>query len=137
MAKILHIIRKALFYTVSFLELAAAVMVVVGILAHLFMIRQLWTLLGIDGLNSYLEYLFDALIGIELVKLLCRHDLTSMVEVLLFAVTRYLVLHHGDSLSVLLGVISIGVLFTVRKFLFIHPETKEETARSQASLQRA
>lgn len=129
MAKILHIIRKALFYTVSFLELAAAIMAVVGILAHLFMIRQLWTLLGIDGLNSYLEYLFDALIGIELVKLLCRHDLTSMVEVLLFAVTRYLVLHHGDSLSVLLGVISIGVLFTVRKFLFIHPETKEETAR--------
>ena len=129
MAKILHIIRKALFYAVSFLELAAAIMAVVGILAHLLMIQQLWTLLGIDGLNSYLEYLFDALIGIELVKLLCRHDLTSMVEVLLFAVTRYLVLHHGDSLSVLLGVISIGVLFTVRKFLFIHPETKEETAR--------
>lgn len=129
MAKTLHKIRKALFYTVSCMELVAAVMVAVGILAHLFMIRPYWTLFGLDGLNSYLEYLFDALIGIELVKLLCRHDLTSMVEVLLFAVTRYLVLHHGDSLSVLLGVVSIGVLFTVRKFLFIHPETREETAR--------
>lgn len=129
MAKILHKIRKVLFYTVSCLELAAAVMIAVGIFAHLFMIRQFWTLFGLDGLNEYLEYLFDALIGIELVKLLCRHDLTSMVEVLLFAVTRYLVLHHGDSVSVLLGVVSIGILFTVRKFLFIHPETKEETAR--------
>ncbi len=129
MAKILHKIRKVLFYTVSCIELAAAVMIAVGIFAHLFMIRQFWTLFGLDGLNEYLEYLFDALIGIELVKLLCRHDLTSMVEVLLFAVTRYLVLHHGDSVSVLLGVVSIGILFTVRKFLFIHPETKEETAR--------
>ena len=129
MAKTLHKIRKALFYTVSCMELVAAVMVAVGILAHLFMIRPYWTLFGLDGLNEYLEYLFDALIGIELVKLLCRHDLTSMVEVLLFAVTRYLVLRHGDSLSVLLGVVSIGVLFTVRKFLFIHPETREETAR--------
>ena len=129
MAKILHKIRKTLFYTVSCIELVAAVMIAVGILAHLFLIRQYWTLFGLEGLDAYLEYLFDALIGIELVKLLCRHDLTSMVEVLLFAVTRYLILHHGDSVSVLLGVISIGVLFAVRKFLFIHPETKEETAR--------
>lgn len=129
MVKTLHKIRKTLFYTVSCIELAAAVMIVVGILAHLFMIRQFWTLLGLDGLNNYLEYLFDALIGIELVKLLCRHDLTSMVEVLLFAVTRYLILHHGDSLAVLLSVISIGILFAVRRFLFIHPETPEETAR--------
>lgn len=129
MVKTIHKIRKTLFYTVSCIELLAAVMIVVGILAHLFRIRQFWELLGLDGLNDYLEYLFDALIGIELVKLLCRHDLTSMVEVLLFAVTRYLILHHGDSLAVLLSVISIGVLFAVRKFLFIHPETPEETAR--------
>ena len=129
MVKILHKTRKILFYTVNFMELIAAVMAVVGILAHLFLIHQFWTFFGLDGLNSYLEFLFDALIGIELVKLLCRHDLTSMVEVLLFAVTRYLILHHGDSLSVLLGVISIAVLFAVRKFLFIHPETREETVR--------
>ena len=129
MAKILHKIRKGLFYTVSCMELVAAIMIAVGILAHLFLIRPYWTLFGVDGLENYLEYLFDGLIGIELVKLLCRHDLTSMVEVLLFAVTRYLILHHGDSLSVLMGVVSIGVLFAVRRFLFIHPETREETAR--------
>ena len=129
MAKTLHKIRKVLFYTVSCMELVAAAMIVVGILAHMFVIRQFFTLFGLAGLDSYLEYLFDALIGIELVKLLCRHDLTSMVEVLLFAVTRYLILHHGDSLSVLMGVVSIGVLFAVRRFLFIHPETREETAR--------
>lgn len=129
MTKVLHKIRKGLFYTVSCLEILAAVMIAVGIVAHLFMIRQFWELLGIEGLTEYLEYLFDALIGIELVKLLCRHDLTSMVEVLLFAVTRYLILHHGQSLEVLLSVIAIAILFAVRRFLFIHPETKEETAR--------
>ncbi len=129
MAKILHKVRKVLFYTVSGMELVAAIMIAVGILAHMFFIRQYWAFFGLDGLGSYLEYLFDALIGIELVKLLCRHDLTSMVEVLLFAVTRYLILHHGDTLSVLLSVISIGILFAVRKFLFIHPESREETAR--------
>lgn len=129
MTKLLHKIRKGLFYTVSFLEVLAAIMIAVGIFAHLLMIRQFFSLLGVEDLTSYLEYLFDALIGIELVKLLCRHDLTSMVEVLLFAVTRYLILHHGQSLEVLLSVISIAVLFAVRRFLFIHPETKEETAR--------
>ena len=129
MSKLLHKVRKGLFYTVSFLEVLAAIMIAVGIFAHLFMIKQYFTLLGVADLTSYLEYLFDALIGIELVKLLCRHDLTSMVEVLLFAVTRYLILHHGQSLEVLLSVISIALLFAVRRFLFIHPETKEETAR--------
>ena len=129
MAAVLHKIRKVLFYSISALELAAAIMIALGIVAHLFMINSVWALLGMDGLDTFLEYMFDALIGIELVKLLCRHDLTSMVEVLLFAVTRYLILHHGQSLEVLLGVISIAVLFAVRKFLFIHPETREETAR--------
>ncbi len=129
MAAVLHKIRKVLFYSISALELAAAIMIALGIVAHLFMINSVWELLGMDGLDTFLEYMFDALIGIELVKLLCRHDLTSMVEVLLFAVTRYLILHHGQSLEVLLGVISIAVLFAVRKFLFIHPETREETAR--------
>ncbi len=129
MTKTLHKIRKVLFYTVSVLEVLAAIMIALGILAHLFMFRQLWTFLGVADLTGYLEYVFDALIGIELVKLLCRHDLTSMVEVLLFAVTRYLILHHSQSLEVLFSVISIGILFAVRKFLFIHPETKEETAR--------
>lgn len=129
MVKTLHKIRKVLFYTVSFLEVLAAVMIVVGIVAHLFMIKPFWDLLGVENLSAYLEYLFDALIGIELVKLLCRHDLTSMVEVLLFAVTRHLILHHGESLAVLLSVVAITLLFAVRKFLFIHPETREETAR--------
>ena len=95
MAAVLHKIRKVLFYSISALELAAAIMIALGIVAHLFMINSVWALLGMDGLNTFLEYMFDALIGIELVKLLCRHDLTSMVEVLLFAVTRYLILHHG------------------------------------------
>ena len=129
MVKTLHKIRKTLLYTVSWLEILAAIMITVGIVAHMFTINRFFTLFGLEGLGEYLEYLFDALIGIELVKLLCRHDLTSMVEVLLFAVTRYLILHHGNSLEVLLSVASIGILFAVRKFLFIHPETREETAR--------
>lgn len=129
MAKALHKVRKVLFYSVSVLELLAAIMIAAGIVVHLFMLRQVWVFLGVEGLSEFLEYVFDALIGIELVKLLCRHDLTSMVEVLLFAVTRHLILHHSESLSVLLSVVSITLLFAVRKFLFLHPETREETAR--------
>ena len=71
------------------------------------------------GLSPYLIYLFDIIIGIELIKVLVRKDLDSLVEVLLFTVTRHLIVEGGTITENLIGVISIAILFFIRKFLFI------------------
>ena len=134
MVKQLRAVRKFLFYVVEWLELLVAVLVLVGIAAHLCHITGFWALFGQGDFGDYLMFLFDALIGIELIKLLCRNDLYTMIEVLLFAVTRHLVIQHVHTWEALIGVAAIAILFATRKFLFIHPESYEQMKRRREHL---
>ncbi|MBP3913375.1 MAG: hypothetical protein J6D14_03095 [Lachnospiraceae bacterium] len=73
--------------------------------------------------------IFDVLIGIEILKLLCRNDLHTLIEVLLFAVSRHIILGHLPMKEVFVGILSVAGLFLIRKYLFLHPETHEEMER--------
>ena len=126
MVNLLHTARKYIFYLVGWIELLISLLAVAGILAHLIGWAGFWAFFKVDGLGTFLKYLFDALISVELVKLLCRNDLYSMIEVLMFAVTRHVVIQHVTTLEILIGVIAIAILFAVRKFLFLQPESYEK-----------
>ena len=49
-----------------------------------------------------------------------------MVEVLMFAVSRHVIIGHLGAVENLIAILSIAILFAVRKYLFIHRETYEE-----------
>lgn len=115
-----------MFYLMGWLEYAVSAMVLIGIIIHLTNVPQYWSTMRVNGLSDYLKILFDVLIGIELIKLLCRNDLYSMVEILLFAVTRHLIMEHLPTIEILIGILAIVALFAIRKFLFIHQETYEK-----------
>ena len=134
MVRQLHSARKIVFYTVGWFEFLISLLAVAGIVAHLLGLDGFWAFFRVAGLSDFLKYLFDALIGIELVKLLCRNDLYSMIEVLLFAVTRHLIIQHVSTLEILLGVAAIAGLFAVRKFLFLHPESYDKMQRRREYL---
>ena len=129
MVRQLQKVRKAVFYLVGWLEFGISLLVLAGIVVHLLGMTNVWAWFRVESLSDYLKYLFDALIAIELIKLLCRNDLYSMVEVLLFAVTRHLIIQHVSTVEILIGIVAIAVLFAIRKFLFIHPETYEQEQR--------
>ncbi len=76
--------------------------------------------------NNFLKMMFNLIIGIEFIKMLCRHDLDSVVEVLLFAVARYMIVEHLSIYQTLVGVIAIAILFVIRKYLFISAIDKQE-----------
>ena len=42
----------------------------------------------------------------------------TVIEVLLFAIARQLIVEHTSTLDNLIGIISIAILFAVRKYLF-------------------
>lgn len=70
--------------------------------------------------------MFDLIIGIELLKMLCRHDLDSIVEVLLFSVAREMIIEHMPIYLELVGIMAIAILFLVRKYLFVSALDKIE-----------
>ena len=126
MVERLHACRKFIFYLLGWLELLVSVLIVAGILLYLCSVPKLMTGISGGGFNEYLSVLFDILIGLELVKLLCRNDLYSMVEILLFAVTRHIIIERLTIVETLVGVAAIAALFAIRKFLFLYQETHEE-----------
>lgn len=86
-----------------------------------------------NAFQSFLALAFNVVIGIEFLKMLCRHNVSSAIEVLLFAIARQMVIEHTTPVENLLMVTSIAILFAIRKFLFIpglddkHPGEKKET----------
>lgn len=66
-----------------------------------------------------LEKIFSVIIGIEFLKMLCRHNIDSVVEVILFTLARKMILEHGTAFDSLLTIISIAILFCIRKYLFV------------------
>lgn len=66
---------------------------------------------------TILENAMTLAIGVEFIKMLCRHTPETVIEVLLFAIARQLVVAHTTPLENLIAVVSIAILFAVRKFL--------------------
>lgn len=66
----------------------------------------------------YLESAMTLAIGIEFVKMLCTHTSETVIEILLFAISRQMIVEHLSTTETILGVGAIAGLFAVRKYLF-------------------
>lgn len=68
-------------------------------------------------LESVLKDAFSVIIVIEFVRMLVKHSMNTIVEVLIFAIARGLVVGHDDSINILFRIIAISILLLCRKFL--------------------
>ncbi len=72
----------------SYLEIACALVLIVAIcIAFIPVPQNLYSLYLDNGfdLSDFMKKSFDLVIGVELLKMFCRHDIDSIVEVLLFS----------------------------------------------------
>ena len=104
----------------SYLEIACALILIVAIcIAFIPVPQNLYSLYLDNGfdLSDFMKKSFDLVIGVELLKMFCRHDIDSIVEVLLFSVARQMVIEHLAIKEALIGCIAVAILFAVRRFL--------------------
>lgn len=81
----------------------------------------------LESFNQYLAVAFNLVIGIEFIKMLCKHTPETVIEVLLFAIARKLIVEHTSTMENLVGIISIGILFATRKYLFYNFDEVDKT----------
>ena len=85
-----------------------------------------------DQLNDFLAQILLLVIGVELVIMLCLHLPETLLEVLLYAIARKLLLiPKTESVGeLLLGVLAIGAIFVIKKYLMpkgkFNKQEKEE-----------
>ena len=89
--------------------------------------------------EQFTEFLGNALtllIGVEFVKMLAKHTPGSAIEVLLFAIARQMVVEHTSPLENLIGIVTIALIFAIRKFLVV-PSFGEHSAFHEEEETRA
>lgn len=104
-----------------FLELIISILLSVAIIAMTIQLAVNVLPGYIEGseldLEKFLGKIMTIAIAVELIKMLARHTPSTVIEVLVFAISRQLVVGHPAALETLMGVVSLGLLFATRKFL--------------------
>lgn len=105
------------------LEFVIAALLAAGII--IMTLQLLLSFGNLTDLNKYPNYddlltvCFNLIIGVEMIRMLYLHTPMTVFEVLLFAIARQVIIDHTSSVTSLLGVIAIAILFATRKFLFV------------------
>lgn len=102
------------------LEIAISVLVIVGVLIGLLEFPEYFTLIGkANTLDTYevfqrfLGYALLLIVGVELVLMILYHSTQSILELILFVISRKMLIHASTMFEVFLGTLSIGIIFLI------------------------
>ena len=119
--KIIHGIHR-------FLEILEIVLAAVIVLVALMGI-EIWELardssifLAEGFLDSFLSSITSLVVAVEFVKMLLRPTVGNTLELLIMALSRYVVLNHHEPLSLAVGIAGVVALFATRRFLSGRPQ---------------
>lgn len=143
-----HNIRKhfneLIYNTARYTEIVLSIVIIIVI--ALSGLRLILTTAGtsimdmdISFFTSFLSQALSLVVGVEFVKMLCRHSAQTVVEVLLFATARQMVVEHLDPAQTLIGIIGIAILFAIRKYLMTDSDdmTPHQKNTSEESSKKA
>lgn len=117
-------LRENLYTICNYLELLMAVFVIVGIVIAAFGLKNeillFWEQRGHAGaFYVFLDAIFEIVISIEFLKMLCQPSADTVLEVLIFLVSRHMIIGETSPLEDLISIISIGILFGIKKHIRI------------------
>ncbi len=113
--------KKILLKISEYIELVIALILTVALVAAVIgMFANIKDILnGTRVLNETLEYALTLVVAIEFIKMLVKNTPGSVIEVILFAVARQVIISHSGALENLIGVLGVAVIFATWKFLFV------------------
>lgn len=121
MSRLKNILMKMTVY----LELVLAFFITVAIIIGMFdlgkyviMIYQTNAIDTYDVLQKFLGHVLMMVVGVELIAMLVMHTPGSVIEVLLYAVARNMLIGSKETFDFILGIAAIAGIFAIRKYLF-------------------
>lgn len=124
-------VRKIMQKICGFLDLIAAVLVLIAILCSIFsLVRDVGVfqrlLTNPSEFKHYLEQIFMLVIGIEFLGMLCRPSSENVIEVLIFLVARHMIVGDTTPYQDFVSVISVALLCVVRRYLRVAEEKQKK-----------
>ena len=121
--RVKRIFRDQIAEAAGILEVVLSGIVLVGLLFSVVPLVQWMPGLIVDGndveVYNFLTRALDIVIGIEFIKMLAKHSPGSVLEVLLYAIARHMIVGHEDAVQNLVSVAAIALIFIIRRFFFV------------------
>lgn len=116
-------LRNRIISAATLLEILLSGLVLIGLLLSMVPLLQWMPGLLFDGndaeVSIFLQRALDIVIGIEFIKMLAKHSPGSVLEVLLYAIARHMIVGHEDAVQNLVSVVAIALIFIIRKYFFV------------------
>lgn len=119
--------RKFLLYLnkiVYIFEILISIFLIIGILisvpdiiSYYGAILRSDSLVGYDQFKQFLDHVLILVIAVEFVLLMTAHSDSTIIHLIMLVVARKMLIKSDNMMDILIGVISITILFAVRKFL--------------------
>ena len=126
--KIINKVCETLEYIIAAIVVLA---LVISAISYLPVIKDLFIKTGnSEEFLIFLEQNFNYVVGIEFIKLLCKPNTENTFEVLIFLVSRHMIIGNTSALDMFLSVASIAILCVIRRLLntkFRHEKDTDET----------
>ncbi len=121
-------ISKLFHILVHILEYCIATITLIVLLFLLGLeIYKMFTVGGyFDSASTYLHNILTIIIGLEFVRMLINLTPANVLEVLIVAIARQIIISHEDPLVNIACVLCIAGLFAIRKFLISEKDLKHD-----------
>lgn len=117
--------EKALKIFIAWTEIALAILVIGAVLISckdilvlMYDIYKSEAALAYEMLQGLLSHILLAVVGLELALMLISHSAANVLEVILYAIARKMLISSTNTMDILLGVIAITLIFAVDKYLY-------------------
>ena len=118
-----RVFRDQIAEAAGILEVVLSAIVLIALLMSVVPLLKLMPGLLTDAdsmeVHTFLERALDIVIGIEFIKMLAKHSPGSVLEVLLYAIARHMIVGHEDAVQNLVSVGAIALIFIIRKYFFV------------------
>ena len=123
------IFKQVLKKAISIVEtILACIILIAIILSAKDLLNLIYNIVSTNAIGSYdilqgfLSHVLLMVIGLELAITLLTHTTKSILEVMLYAIARKMLVSSTSILDILLGTISLGILFAIDRFLIVNKE---------------
>lgn len=122
--KVLHYIVEVIEIIIAIITLCAMVYLlfteVAKIFDHNFVVNS-----HLADSKHFLESILGIVIGLEFVSMLVDFTPANILEVLVLAISRHVIINHTDPVSTIVCVVCIAGLFAIRRFLIPKEDLKK------------
>lgn len=123
-------LASLIFYLCSLFEGIISIIILWAIVVETILLVDRFNVFQLENLssgqiNSVLGSILWLVIGLEFIKMLMEHSHAAVLEVLLFAIARQMIVDHTTMQENFFAVAAIAGIFAIRKFLYNKEEDKE------------